>query len=271
MQVSRPESMALDFSLTFLGTGTSVGVPVIGCDCKVCRSTDPKNKRTRSSVILRAGGLSVLVDSGPDLREQALRENLRVVDAVLYTHGHMDHVVGFDELRAFCWARTEPLPLYATDECMATLKTMFAWAFSPENVFKGYIKPGECVIDGPFLLGELKVTPLPVDHGSVKTIGFLFAYPGARKIAYLPDVKRIPHQTMELLREVDVLILDALRPEVHPTHFSLGEALMVAGQVGARETYLTHLGHDNEHSRLEKSLPKGVHVAWDGLRLSAVG
>ncbi|MBK1883221.1 MBL fold metallo-hydrolase [Luteolibacter pohnpeiensis] len=262
--------MALDFSLTFLGTGTSVGVPVIGCDCNVCRSTDPKNKRTRSSVILQAGDQSILVDSGPDLREQALREDLRVVDAVLYTHAHMDHVVGFDELRAFCWARTEPLPLYATEECMSTLKTMFSWAFSPQNVFKGYIKPGERLIEGDFTIGALKVTPLPVEHASVKTIGFLFDYPGARRMAYLPDVKRIPEATLELIREVDVLILDALRPEVHPTHFSLGEALLTAEEVGARETWLTHLGHDNDHAALEKSLPKGVHVAWDGLRLPGI-
>jgi phosphoribosyl 1,2-cyclic phosphate phosphodiesterase len=121
--------MAADFELTFLGTGTSVGVPVIGCPCRVCHSEDPRNKRTRSSVQIRSGELSILVDSGPDLREQALRERLTKVDAVLYTHSHVDHVVGFDELRAFCWHREGPLPLHATAECMATIKNMFGWAF----------------------------------------------------------------------------------------------------------------------------------------------
>ena len=259
--------MAAGFSLTFLGTGTSVGVPVIGCACPVCTSSDRRNNRLRSSVLVRAGEVAVLVDSGPDLRAQALREGLREIDAVVYTHAHMDHVVGFDELRAFCWRKDGPLPLHATDECMATLKKMFGWAFSAENVYLGYVKPDPRRIDGTFSYGDLRITPLPVEHGSVETIGFLFEPAGARSIAYLPDVKRIPSATMELIRGVDVLVVDSLRPTPHPTHFSLGEALEAIREAGAGEAWLTHLGHENEHSALESELPPRVRVAWDGLRI----
>jgi len=268
MQGSGAESMSADFSLTFLGTGTSVGVPVIGCDCAVCTSKNPKNQRLRSSVVVRAGDVTILVDSGPDLRAQALREGLREIDAVIYTHAHMDHVVGFDEMRAFCWRRESPLPLHATDECMAALQRMFGWAFSAENVFKGYIKPDPRIIDGPFYYGDMRITPLPVFHASVKTIGFLFECPGAKKVAYIPDVKRIPDSTMEKINGVDVLIVDSLRPSAHPTHFSLHEALAVAELSEAREVWLTHLGHENEHLALEKTLPPGIRVAWDGLTLA---
>jgi len=256
-----------EVSLTFLGTGTSVGVPVIGCKCAVCTSDDPRNNRMRSSVVVRAGEVTILVDSGPDLRAQALREDLRTIDAIIYTHAHLDHVVGFDELRAFCWRKPDPLPMHATEECMATLKTMFGWAFAPDNVQKGYVKPDDRIIDGPVFYGDLKITPLPVEHAAVETIGFLFEYPGARSLAYLPDVKRIPADTMDLIRGVDVLVVDALRPTEHPTHFSLGEALAAAREAQARETWLTHLGHENDHDKLEAELPEGVRVAWDGLRV----
>ncbi len=256
-----------DASFTFLGTGTSVGVPVIGCSCPVCTSLDPRNMRLRSSVLIRAGEATVLVDSGPDLRAQALREGLRAIDAVVYTHAHMDHVVGFDELRAFCWRKDGPLPLHATDACMATLKTMFAWAFSPENVYLGYVKPDPRRIDGAFSYGNLHITPLPVEHGLVETIGFLFEPAGARSIAYLPDVKRIPSTTMARIRGVDVLVVDSLRPAPHPTHFSLNEALEAIHEAGPGEAWLTHLGHENDHSALEAGLPPHVRVAWDGLRI----
>lgn len=254
-------------SLTFLGTGTSVGVPVIGCDCPVCTSADPRNQRLRSSVLVRAGDIAVLVDSGPDLRAQALREKIMAIDAVIYTHAHLDHVAGFDELRAFCWRKDGPLPLHATDECLETLKTMFGWAFSEQNVFKGYVKPDGRIIDGPIFYGDLKITALPVEHAAVKTVGFLFEYPGSRSIAYIPDVKRIPEETFTRIQGVDVLVVDALRPLPHPTHFCLDEALDAARQIGARETWLTHLGHENEHATLDGQLPSGVRVAWDGLRI----
>jgi phosphoribosyl 1,2-cyclic phosphate phosphodiesterase len=255
------------FSFTFLGTGTSVGVPVIGCDCVVCQSPDPRNKRTRASVMLQAGDLSLLVDTGPDLREQALRENIRKVDAVLYTHAHLDHVVGFDELRAFCWRREAPLPMHATPECMLSIRSMFGWAFADTNVIRGYVKPAPEIISGPFRYGDLAITPLPVVHANVETIGYLFDFPGFPSIAYLPDVKEVPEATLASMRGVDLLVVDALRPGGHPTHFSTGDALDLAEVTGAGETLLTHLGHENDHAELEARLPAGVGVAWDGLRL----
>lgn len=257
-----------DFSLTFLGTGTSVGVPVIGCDCAVCRSEEPENKRFRSSVVVRAGEVTLLVDSGPDLRMQALRENLRAIDAVIYTHSHLDHVAGFDELRAFCWHSHGPLPLHASAGCMEALQGMFGWAFAPKEVVRGYVRPEPRIIDGPFFYGDLKVTPLPVLHGAVETLGFLFEYPGARKVAYICDVKSIPDETLERIRGVDVFIVDALRTASHPTHFSLEEALAAIEEVGPKEAWLTHLSHEFDAAELEGALPDHVHVAWDGLKIS---
>ncbi|RYD29541.1 MAG: MBL fold metallo-hydrolase [Verrucomicrobiaceae bacterium] len=256
-----------ELSLKFLGTGTSVGVPVIGCGCAVCRSDNPKNNRTRASVVVTAGDWSLLVDTGPDLRTQALREGLTRVDAVLYTHAHMDHVVGFDDLRAFCWRRTQPLPIHASPATLADLKRMFAWAFAPENQYPGYVKPAGVVIDGPFHYGDLRITPLPVNHGAVDTMGFLFEYPRSKSMAYIPDVKVIPPATIGLMKGVDVLIVDALRTDPHPTHFSVGEALRVAEETEASEVWLTHLGHENDHDRLSAVIPEHVKVAWDGLEL----
>jgi phosphoribosyl 1,2-cyclic phosphate phosphodiesterase len=253
--------------MTFLGTGTSVGVPVIGCDCAVCQSDEPRNKRSRSSVVVRLGEVTLLVDSGPDLRQQALRENLRAIDAVIYTHGHVDHVVGFDELRAFCWKRVEPLPLHATAGCMEMLQRMFGWAFFPEQQVIGYVRPDARLITGPFSYGGLRVTPLPVEHASVETVGFLFEVEGAKSLAYLPDVKRIPEATMELLRGVDVLVVDALRTAPHPTHFSLGDALATAAETGAGEVWLTHLSHEYDALSPGGEIPENVRLAWDGLRV----
>jgi phosphoribosyl 1,2-cyclic phosphate phosphodiesterase len=269
MQASPGESMAADFELTFLGTGTSVGVPVIGCPCRVCHSEDPRDKRTRSSVHVRCGDISVLVDSGPDLRAQALREGLTKVDAVIYTHAHVDHVVGFDELRAFCWHRESPLPLHATPETMGVLKRMFGWAFSTENVFRGYIKPDPQLIDGPFSVGDLRITPLPVQHANADTVGFLFEPPEGPKVAYIPDVKHVPPATMNLLEGADILIIDALREQPHPTHLSTEEALAIITECGVPRAWLTHLSHENPHSELEAILPSGVLVAHDGLKIHA--
>jgi phosphoribosyl 1,2-cyclic phosphate phosphodiesterase len=254
--------------ITFLGTGTSVGVPVIGCDCAVCQSKDPRNKRTRSSIHVVAGEISLLVDSGPDLREQALRESLRRLDGVLYTHAHVDHVAGFDELRAFCWHRDSPLPLHGSPQTLEVLRQMYGWAFHPDNTHAGYIKPLAAPWEGEIRYDALRVTPLPVEHGNVETHGFLFEYPGAESLAYISDAKSVPAATIDLVRGVDHLVIDALRPRAHPTHLSTPEALEVIAMAGAKMGWLTHLGHENEHGSLEAELPANVRVAYDGLRIS---
>ena len=259
--------MTPEFALTFLGTGTSVGVPVIGCACEVCTSTDPRNSRTRSSVHVKCGEVNLLVDSGPDLRQQALREKMTCLDAVLYTHGHVDHVVGFDELRAFCWARETPLPMYGHAEVLSTLRTMFSWAFSPDNTYRGYVKPEPREINGSIEFGKLSVTPLPVLHASVETCGYLFEHPGHPVIAYIPDAKEIPPSTLDIIREVDVLILDALRHSPHPTHLSVNESLAIIEECRAHRAWLTHVSHEVDHSSLEEILPPNVRVAYDGLRI----
>lgn len=258
------------FSIRFLGTGTSVGVPVIGCTCAVCQSNDTRNKRTRSSIVVHCGDQAILIDTGPDLREQALREHLSRIDAVFYTHAHLDHVVGFDELRAFCWHRNDALPIHATPDCMNALRVMFGWAFQePNQRNAGYVRPDPHIIDGPVRVGQLQVTPLPVVHANIQTVGFLFEHETWRA-AYLPDVKSIPVATMDMLTGVDLLIVDALREREHPTHFTTSEALTLARACHAKQTWLTHLGHENDHAMLAASLPTGVAVAHDGLILDVV-
>jgi phosphoribosyl 1,2-cyclic phosphate phosphodiesterase len=263
-EISQPQRFS---RMTFLGTGTSTGIPVIGCCCPVCQSPDPRNKRLRSSILLETEDITLLVDSGPDLRMQALRAGLKKVDAVLYTHGHMDHVVGFDELRAFCWDRDDPLPLYANPGCMEILKTMFAWAFADTNVYRGYIKPWPMVFEGPFNLGSLRVTPLPVIHGAVQTSGFLFEREGMKSLAYIPDVKQIPPQTMELIRGCDCLILDTLHFRKHPTHLSMDESLALIEEAGVSRAYLVHCSHEIDHEVLENILPATIRIAYDSLCL----
>ena len=253
--------------LTFLGTGTSTGVPVIGCSCAVCASADPRNRRLRSSVLLESTETTLLVDAGPDLRQQALRAGMRKVDAVLYTHGHMDHVVGFDELRAFCWHRDTPLPMYANPGCMEILRTMFAWAFAETNIYRGYIKPGPVVVEGPFVIGDWNITPLPVMHGAVETNGYLFQCDGAKSVAYISDVKAIPEETMVMMRGADILILDALHYRPHPTHMHVEESLAVIAELDPPQAYLMHCSHEIDHATLESELPAHVRVAYDTLLL----
>ena len=260
--------MKPEFSLTFLGTSTSTGVPVIGCDCSTCTSGDPKLIRTRSSVFVQTPEHSLLIDSGPDLREQALREQITKVDAVLYTHAHLDHITGFDELRAFCWRRDSPLPLYGSDECLAEIKRMFGWAFLPTNTYKGYIKPDARETNGPFQLGNLTITPIPVIHGAIKTQGYRFDYPDTPAIAYIPDVKTIPEDSQTLLKNIPVLIIDALHRREHPSHMNLNEALASSKQLAVGQTYLTHISHELNIEEAESELPENTTFAHDGLKLT---
>jgi len=256
-----------DFTLTFLGTGTSVGIPMIGCDCETCRSTDPRDNRLRSSLWLRTPEMSWVVDTGPDFRTQCLRAGIRHLDAAIFTHPHMDHVTGFDELRRFTIPADQFIPIYAMPSCLAVLERMFEYAFNGENHYRGYLKPFPKPIHGPFHLGDTVITPLPVLHGKVETIGYLFTRHGRKLCAYMPDVKIIPAKTMAAMEGVDTLIMDALRHTEHPTHMTFAEALEVQAQLQPRRTFFTHLQCEIMHSREEPLLPPGVKIAYDGLEL----
>lgn len=251
-------------TVTFLGTGTSVGVPVIGCDCLVCTSGNPRNTRTRCSLLVESVQTTVLIDSGPDLREQALREGLRKVDAVLYTHAHLDHIAGFDELRAFCWHRDTPLPLHAGPKTHAAFRQMFPWAFTHNN--PGYVRPTQVELDGPFTIGDLHIVPVPVDHAGIETFGYRFRFPHGQSMAYLPDVKTIPASSLDLLQDLDVLIIDALRHTEHATHMSVTEALTACRQLRPGQAVFTHLSHEIDIDTIE--LPDNAILATDGLKLT---
>jgi phosphoribosyl 1,2-cyclic phosphate phosphodiesterase len=251
--------------LTFLGTGTSVGVPMIGCDCEVCRSPDPRDKRTRSSIYVETADAALLVDTAPDFRFQALRENIRRVDAVIFTHSHTDHVMGFDDLRLFAHQRGH-MPVYASAETMADLRRVFRFAFEAENPFPGYLKPEVHVIERPFSFGNTTITPLPVPHGHMTVNGYLFAVDGRKLVAYLSDCSDVPEPIVREISEVEVLIIDGLRPLPHPTHLTVERALEIAARVQSRSTYLTHIAHQLAQSA-EDDLPPNAHIAYDGLKL----
>lgn len=253
--------------LLFLGTSTSVGVPVIGCNCPTCNSQDPRDDRSRSSVFLDGTFGKILVDSGPDLRQQALRENLTEVDAVFYTHCHLDHVAGFDELRAFCWHRESPLPMYGSAETLEVLNQMYPWAFLNEGQQRGYVRPEPRTFQNTFEFNGLLITPIEVDHGKVRTHGFRFDQKAGKSIAYLPDVKRIPEESLALLSDLDILIIDALREENHHTHMTIQEALDTISRLSPKRAYLTHISHEVSVADFSQKLPSHISFAYDGLRI----
>lgn len=254
-------------NVLFLGSGTSTGVPVIGCECEVCRSDDPRNKRLRSSILVRSATTTLLVDSCPDLRVQALQHHITAIDAVLYTHEHLDHTAGFDEMRAFCWRRTERLPLYAGTGCLAHLRRMFGWAFSENNTYQGYIRPAAHDHAGqPFMVGDIEVTPVLVIHATVETYGYVFRCGGA-SFGYIPDIQEMPETSVPLLRQLDALAVDGLRYRPHRTHFCVDDTVRLMQQVQPKRGYLTHVGHEVEYSGLCDYLPESVSPAYDGLEL----
>src|SRR5436190_3967759 len=253
------------FKITFLGTGTSTGVPMIGCDCAVCLSTDPRDKRLRCSLWMQTPELQWVVDTGPDFRTQCLRAGVRHLDAALITHPHTDHIMGFDDLRRFTFEENQVIPVYASAETLVALRRVYEFAFNGENRYAGYLKPQPMEVTGPFQLGGTVITPLPVEHGRIMTTGFLFQHRGGARIAYLPDCKAIPESTLSLMDGVDVLIVDALRRRLHSTHFTVEEALASARSVRAGRTWFTHLSHELGHAELAAELPPDVQIAFDGL------
>lgn len=254
--------------LIFLGTGTSQGVPIIGCDCVTCRSQDPRDNRFRTSILVRTEHMCLIVDTSPDFRMQCLRENIRRVNAVLYTHAHTDHVMGFDDLRRFCELTDSALPIYAVPQTLADLKRIFSYVFEETHSFlKNYMRATPKEIYGEFQLGDLRIIPVALPHGRFTTTGFVFQC-GTRKIlAYYTDCSAVPAEAEKVAQGVEVLVIDALRHTPHPTHLTVKDAVAVAQRLKARTCYFTHMSHDLKHQETEAALPTGIHLAYDGLRL----
>ncbi len=246
---------------TVLGSGTSTGVPVIGCRCPVCRSALPQNRRTRCSALLRWGGRSVLIDTATDFRQQALREGIDQVDAVLFTHTHADHVHGIDDLRTFTM-RGGNLPVYASAPALETIRRVFSYIFVDESE-PGY-RPRLSLhtVHGPFALFGHEVVPVPLVHGHGEALGYRIG-----PLAYLTDCSAIPAASMALLAGLEVLVIDALRFTAHTSHLNIAGAVAAAQAIGARRTLLTHLSHEVDHFRHSAGLPAGVEFAYDGLQL----
>ena len=249
-----------------LGSGTSHGVPMIGCHCDVCTSDDERDRRTRPSIYVEYAGKCFLIDTSPELRLQCVARGIDRVDAVLFTHHHADHVTGLDDLRRFNWLMKQSVPLYGSVRTLSRLQRMFAYAFdgktdTPHSRPHLDLYPIEPV---PFSIGDANITPIPLMHGPLPVLGFRFG-----NFAYCTDCNHIPDESWPLLEGLDVLILDALRRTPHPAHFNLEEATEAAGRIGARQTYFTHITHQLGHAATNEELPDGMALAHDGLRFDA--
>ena len=249
--------------LTVLGSGTSMGVPTIGCDCAVCRSADPKDRRTRPSVLIEYGGRAVLVDTTPDFREQAIREHITHLDAVLYTHSHADHILGIDDLRPLSYRhRPGKLPLYASAEVAEFLRNMFRYIFDADYKFGGLPQVELRTISGAVELFGAEFLPVRVIHGETEIYGFRFG-----SAAYLTDHSEIPEESFGQLQGLDILFLDALRYKPHPTHSTVENSLKVVERLRPKRAFFTHICHDLPHEETNASLPQNVRLAYDGLKL----
>lgn len=248
--------------LTFLGTGTSTGVPTLGCSCRVCRSRDPRDQRTRPSILLEYNGRVVVIDTTPDFRQQALRESLGRLDAVLFTHAHADHILGLDDTRVFYFRQQVPLPIYADPYSLDSIRRVFTYIFDQTHKYGGVGKLDPHVIDGPFDLWGLRVVPVPVLHGDLPVLGFRFG-----KAAYVTDFSTIPETSLTLLEELEVLILDALRHKPHATHSTVEQSLALVERLKPRRAFFTHMAHEVEHEETDATLPPHVRLAYDGLKV----
>lgn len=253
-----------DRTFTFLGTGTSVGVPMIGCDCEVCQSDNPRNHRYRCAVLIRTPQGNLLIDTPPELRLQLLRERVDVVHAVLFTHYHADHLLGMDDLRPVAAGLGRPVPLFCTGEVEEKIRTVFSYAFgaSADNIPAGAIpKLTFTRIDrDPFMVLNQIIQPIPLIHASFNVLGFRIG-----DVAYCTDVNEIPYESWSLLEGVRVLVVDALRRRPHAAHFGLDQALDVIAQIRPERAYLTHMSHDLDYETVNSTLPPNVEMAYDGL------
>jgi phosphoribosyl 1,2-cyclic phosphate phosphodiesterase len=253
----------MSMTVTFLGTGTSTGVPVVGCRCAVCTSSHPRNQRLRQSVKIEANGKIVLIDTTPDLRTQLLRDPIPRLDFILYTHSHSDHLMGLDDIRPFNFRQREPIHAFASKHTAHAVRRAFSyiWADTQPGGGKPQLELHE--IDGPFTHDGIDIVPIPVRHGEWTILGYRIG-----PFAYITDTNGIPDESLALLEGIEVLALDGLRPSPpHPTHFTIDEAIAAARRVGPQQTYLIHLTHDIDHEPFNATLPEGVSLAYDGLRL----
>jgi phosphoribosyl 1,2-cyclic phosphate phosphodiesterase len=257
----------MEATLTFLGTGTSMGVPTLGCDCAVCTSPDPHNRRTRPSIRLAYSGRTVLIDTGPDFHAQALREGIRRVDAVFYTHGHADHVMGFDDLRPLSFHGKNDLPVYADDETADNIERIFEYNFRKENRYPTSARVQIHRLDrtpgaGIELFGAC-FQRIPVTHGRQEITGYRFG-----SAAYLTDMSDIPEVSIPLLQDLDVLIVDALRHDPHPSHSHLENSVAIVERLKPHRAFFTHMGHDLDHNATNANLPPHMRLAYDGQQIS---
>lgn len=254
--------------IVFLGTGTSMGVPTLGCQCAVCTSTDPRNRRTRPSIAVRWNGSgaerTVVIDTGPDFRAQALREGLRHIDAVFYTHSHADHILGMDDLRPLTFPRANGLPLYVDDATAAVLHRVFEYTFSPNAKYptRARVQLQPLNDDESVEIDGFRFRRVPVLHGDIIIAGYRFG-----SAAYLTDMNAIPDSSMPLLENLDVLIIDALRWSAHASHNNVEQALHWVERIQPRRAFFTHIAHELGHAETEAKLPQHVRLAYDGLRL----
>ena len=253
-------------TLTVLGSGTSMGVPTVGCDCAVCNSTDPHDRRMRPSVMVQFGGRLVLIDTTPDFREQALREGIRKIDAVLYTHGHADHILGLDDVRPLSFPRVTggpKVPLYANESTSRVLRHVFKYIFDDDYKFGSIAQVQLHELNGKAIeLFGATFTPVPIIHGEAEIYGYRFG-----SAAYLTDFSEIPEKSMEMLRGLDILFLDALRHKPHPTHSTVENSVSIVQKLQPKRTFFTHISHDLPHEATNRALPPGVQLAHDGLKL----
>ncbi len=254
--------------ITLLGTGTSVGVPMIGCKCNVCRSTDPRDKRLRVSVLIEDRKQNIVIDTSADFRQQMLAHRVTHLEAVLYTHQHYDHIAGFDDLRAFQFLKQKAPICYASAAVATHLRKTFDYAFGAALQTGGGLPQVKIVEidDRPFSIHGLEIIPVPLLHGSLPIFGFRIG-----TFAYLTDCSEIPEASFALLENLDTLVLDGLRFKPHPTHFSISEAVAIAERIAPRITYLTHINHDVMHGETERALPEKVRLGYDGLEFELAG